>query len=233
LFPQKKVFTTFHGYESYPIKKKAIVIRKVSELLSNGNICVGEFMRKWYKANPDYIIYGGVNIPKKFKKVSEPKAIFFGRLDKQTSIETYLKAAEIIKEKIPTFELIVFGDGPLIGRVKTAVYGFDVEIEKKIANYRFVFVSRYLSILEALVAKKMVFAVYDNPLKRDYLAMSPFKDFVSISGSPKELASRVQHYYSNKNIEQDKIEAGHAWAKKQTWQHIAEIYLKLWKSNSK
>ena len=35
LFPRKKIFTTFHGYESYPIKKRAIIIRKISEILSN------------------------------------------------------------------------------------------------------------------------------------------------------------------------------------------------------
>ena len=46
MFPRKKVFITFHGYESYPVRKRAIIVRRISELLSNGNICVGDFIKK-------------------------------------------------------------------------------------------------------------------------------------------------------------------------------------------
>src|SRR5579859_5414795 len=48
IYPQKPVYTTFHGYESYPIKKNAIRVRKLSEKLSWGNICIGDFIPKWY-----------------------------------------------------------------------------------------------------------------------------------------------------------------------------------------
>ena len=68
LFPEKKVFTTFHGFEGYPVKKKEILVRKVSEFLSRGTISVGSFIKKWYGTNSDYIIYGGVDVPRKAKK---------------------------------------------------------------------------------------------------------------------------------------------------------------------
>lgn len=62
LYPTKPVYTTFHGYETnFPPSKKAIFIRKVSEQLSNGTICVGGYIKKWYGAKPDYVVYGGVN----------------------------------------------------------------------------------------------------------------------------------------------------------------------------
>jgi len=49
LYPKKKVFTTFHGWEGiFPPKWQAKVIRNISEKLSFGNICVGDFIRKWY-----------------------------------------------------------------------------------------------------------------------------------------------------------------------------------------
>ena len=60
MFLSKKSFVTFHGYETYPIKKKAIISRKLSEYLSNGNIIVGDFIKKWYGTTPNYVIYGGV-----------------------------------------------------------------------------------------------------------------------------------------------------------------------------
>src|SRR3989344_7016059 len=48
LFPFKKIYTTFHGYETkFPPTIKARIVRKISERLSNGNICVGAFIKKW------------------------------------------------------------------------------------------------------------------------------------------------------------------------------------------
>lgn len=62
LYPQKAVFTTFHGYEThFPPSKRAILIRKISEKLSWGNICIGDFIKKWYGTKPDFVTYGGVN----------------------------------------------------------------------------------------------------------------------------------------------------------------------------
>lgn len=62
LYPKKPVFTTFHGYETkFPPSKKAIFIRKISEKLSWGNICVGDYIKKWYGTKPDYVTYGGVS----------------------------------------------------------------------------------------------------------------------------------------------------------------------------
>ncbi|MBI4091770.1 MAG: glycosyltransferase family 4 protein, partial [Candidatus Levybacteria bacterium] len=60
LFPFKKVFTTFHGYETiFPPSTKARLLRKISEKLSYGNICIGDFIKKWYGTKPDYVTYGG------------------------------------------------------------------------------------------------------------------------------------------------------------------------------
>lgn len=62
LYFKKPVFTTFHGYETkFPLSPKAILIRKISEKLSWGNICVGDYIKKWYGTHPDFITYGGVN----------------------------------------------------------------------------------------------------------------------------------------------------------------------------
>lgn len=59
--PFKKTFVTFHGWESvYPVPVKNIIVRKVSELLASGNICVGDFISKWYHTHPTFVTYGAV-----------------------------------------------------------------------------------------------------------------------------------------------------------------------------
>lgn len=235
LFLRKKVFTTFHGYESYPIKKKAIIIRKISELLSSGSICVGDFMKKWYGAKPDYVIYGGVTIPKKAREVDRPSAFFWGRLDDQTNVIEYCRAVKKIREKIPKFKFVIAGDGKFrkFAEKYCEVLGFIENPEEKLQKYRFAFVSRYLSILEAFAAKKMVFAVFDNPVKEDYLKMSPFAKFISISPNKDDLASKVHFYYSNKKIEQEMVKRGYKFARKRTWDSVVSIYEKLWEKNKK
>src|SRR6266404_2210228 len=62
LYPQKPVYTTFHGYERYPITKSAIRVRKLSEKLSWGNICIGDFIPKWYGTKATIVSYGGVDV---------------------------------------------------------------------------------------------------------------------------------------------------------------------------
>ena len=60
----RKVYLTFYGWEGiYPIPPKNILVRKISEKMASGNICIGDFIAKWYHTKPDIVSYGGVNPP--------------------------------------------------------------------------------------------------------------------------------------------------------------------------
>ena len=84
------------------------------------------------------------------------------------------------------------------------------------------------SSLEALAARRPVFAIYDNRLKADYLKMTPFSKYISIHNNKNNLASMVQFYYSNKKIEQMQVEAGYDWVRGQTWDRVVDTYERLW-----
>jgi glycosyltransferase involved in cell wall biosynthesis len=236
LYPRKPVYTTFHGYESYPIRRRARLIRKISEKLSWGNICIGDFIKKWYGTNPTYVSYGAVESPisnSQFPIFNKRKAtaLFFGRLDEHTGVLEYVKAVDILKKKYPEFELLVVGEGEykgLIGK-KVKVTGFEKNPEKHFKNYRFAFVSRYLSILEAFASKRLVIAVYDNPVKEDYLRMAPYAKWIIIENKPEMIAKRIEELLANPEKEQKMIEDAYKWAKKQSWEEMVRLYLKLWK----
>jgi len=237
LFPFKKIFTTFHGYESYPLRQKDILVHKMSEKLSNGNICIGHFIKKWYKTKPTYVAYGGVSeinpsagTGEELKTKNDNSALFIGRLDEQTGILTYVETIKIIKKKIPSFDFLIIGDGNL----KSEISG-GIKILKPLGNaseyfknYNFAFVSRYLSILEAMVAKRLVFAVYDNPLKEDYLRTAPFSKYITISSSSSELVSKISFYLDNSRAKEKMVDGAYAWVKKHTWKEMTDTYLKLW-----
>ncbi len=232
LYFSKPIFTTFHGYESYPLKSKFILMHKIAEKLSVGNICIGHFIEKWYKTKPNFVSYGGVDIvqSEKRKAKSENSAVFIGRLDEQTGILTYVKAVEIIRKKIPNFDFLVIGDGQLKDKIdkKIKILKPQDHASDYFEDYNFAFVSRYLSILEALAAKRLVFAVYDNPLKEDYLRMAPFSKYITISGSTSKLVPRISFYLGNSKEKEKVVENAYNWVIDQTWEKVTNTYLKLW-----
>lgn len=232
LYLRKPVFTTFHGYEEYPVPTKNIFIRKLSEKLSNGNICIGDFMTKWYGTKPTFISYGGVDDINPREPEYTNSAVFIGRLDKQTGILMYLKAVELIKKKYPAFKFTVVGDGIYRDKIDkdTAHLGFldESRAKKQLLAHEYAFVSRYLSILEAMMAKRIVFAVYDNDIKRDYLTITPFKEWINIVNNEKELYNLVDHYIRHPEEENKKIEQAYNWVKDQSWGNVVNLYIELW-----
>ncbi|MEK7518144.1 MAG: glycosyltransferase family 4 protein, partial [Patescibacteria group bacterium] len=243
LYLKKPVYTTFHGYEDYPLRLKFILMHKIAEKLSMGNICVGEFMKKWYGTRPNFVSYGGVDktnsekFPPKAdqpmpEKVESSKgAVFIGRLDEQTGIKIYADAVKLIKKKIPNFEFKIIGDGKFRKEIEKdfKVLGFRKDSKKYFSKYHFAFVSRYLSILEAMAAKRLVFAVSDNPLKEDYLKMAPFAKLINIINSENELAKRIIYFLKNSKEKEKMVNKAYEWAITKTWKNVAKQYLLLWK----
>ncbi len=233
LFLSKKSFVTFHGYESYPIARKSIIFRKMSEYLSDGNITVGDFIKKWYYTKPNFVIYGGVDIPKQNVKPKRlDSAIFIGRLDEHTGILDYARAVDLIRKDNPRFDFAVVGDGVYKKRLKRfKPLGFKNDSIKYLKQYNFAFVSRYLSILEALANRRLVFALYDNPVKEDYLRMAPFSKFIIVEKSAANLVEKIKYFQKNPKEAERLIGDGFEWVKNQTWENLIKTYLRLWKTS--
>jgi len=244
LYPSKKVFTTFHGYEGNKIPGfKSKLMHKIAEVLSDGNICVGDFLKKWYGTKPDYTTYGGVeilpintNTTNKYQLASKRlKILFLGRLEEETGIMEYLKALLMLKNIGTKFELTILGDGKLrrkaedfsrLNKINAQFQGFVGNVESYLSEADFIFTSRYLGILESLSYKKFVFAHYNNLIKKDYLEMAPFADFISISKDKEEISKNLKDFINGKSkIDVEKV---YDWVKTQTWGKMVDTYLKLW-----
>ena len=237
LYFNKPIFTTFHGYETkFPPSKKAIIIRKLSDRLSSGSICVGDYVKKWYGASSKYVTYGGVSIRNYHATVCGSyakgiKILFIGRLEEDAGIRIYLRVMDVLKKKRVRFTFDACGDGPFRKEVERfgRVYGFVSDLASYIKSSDFVFASSYLSILEAMAAKKMVFSVYDNPLKEDYLKMSPFAQWIVIESSPEGLADKIIYFLKYQEKKKIITNSAYNWVKTQTWEKVVDKYLSLWK----
>lgn len=228
---RKKIFITFHGYESYPIKFSSKIQKKVAAKYCSGSISVGKFINKWYGIASNAVIYGGVDSKfitaksqNRTKKITH--ILYIGRLGDDMGANTYINTLKRLKKNGFKFNLEVCGDGKYrkefekLGKVN----GFVEDIFSYIRKSDIVFSSSYLTMLEAAVAKKAIFSVYSNPLKEDYLKMSPFSKFVSINSNAKELFESISK--GSKNV---KVEEGYKWAKNQRWENVLKTYKVLWK----
>ncbi len=234
LFLKKPVFITFHGYETkFPPSRWSILIRKISEKLSWGNICVGDYIKKWYGTKPTYTTYGGVrilpintNTTNTTNKNNKLKILFIGRLEKDTGVNIYLQVLKILKKKRIRFEFEACGDGQLRSEVEKIgqVHGFVKDISFYLARSDLVFSSSYLSILEAMVNKKLVFAVFNNPLKEDYLKMTSFAQWIIIENSSIKLVKKMQYYLSHKITREKLTNRAYQWVKSQTWEEVVKVY---------
>lgn len=235
LFPWKRVFTTFHGYEGvYPPSRKSKVVRKLSEKLSYGNICVGEFIRKWYGTKANFVTYGGVKQDQKpklkaRKSSSKINIVFVGRIEVDTGVTIYVRVLQKMKELKINFNFSAFGKGDLTHEFeKFGLVELSKEITSELQKADIVFASSYLSILEALSLGKLVVSVYDNPLKKDYLLMSPFKSYIIMGDKPEEVAEKLQTALQKPDSVQSMIQDAYTWSCKQTWERVRDLYLKLW-----
>ncbi len=238
LFPRKSVYTTFHGYEGrYPPSQRAILVRRLSAVLSKGNICVGDYIKKWYGTKADEVTYGGVNIKypafakaSAGKQNSKFKILFIGRLEKDTGINTYLNAIKLLRKKKTPFAFAICGDGPLREKAEKfgKVYGFVGDLGSYLDDADIIFTSSYLSILEALFHRKAVIAAYENPLKEDYLRMAPFADTICILAGSKKVSENVASLIKNAKVREEVADKAYRWVISQSWSKVADVYESLW-----
>ena len=238
------LYITFHGFEKYPIPKIYTILRKVAEIFTKGNICVGKFITKYYRTKPTFITYGGVNLSEKYeinKKIPKKlnSALFIGRLEPDTGILEYIRAIKILKYKFKIdISLEICGDGKLRSiieeyseknRLTIRINGFVRNLNDYYNKNGIILCSSYLCILESLYRKKLVISIYQNELKKDYLQNSPFIDYILISKNSNEIAKNVKKFLESDKEIYTRIRNGFEFALKNDWSRIISIYIKLWK----
>ena len=135
------------------------------------------------------------------------KILFIGRVGPDTGYDACVELAKLSK-----FKLTVITDKP--------------NAHEFISQTDYVFVSGYLTIIEAALNRKLIFAGYNNPVRKDILIMHPLSRYMIIGQSPSELAKTFLALSPVRIA--DMIESAYAWAKDQTWDRLAAQYESLW-----
>ncbi|NQT30023.1 MAG: glycosyltransferase family 4 protein [Candidatus Saganbacteria bacterium] len=238
----KEYYMTFHGWEGQcPPRKKIILIRKLCQYLTRGNICAGEFIVKWYGTRANIVTYGGIDESILFRQESAPKkegAVFIGRLNFDTGIKEIIEALVILRDEFgKRLPLIICADGPLMPQIKKRVEETGLEVEFKgfvkdpfliARQFKYAFVTGYLGILEAMAQKSLVFAIYDNAMKKDYLELIPHsQEMLEIAGNSSSLAEKVNFHLTHPSADK-MIETAYSFVKNRSIKNLVLEYQNLW-----
>lgn len=243
LMPRKPVYVTFHGYEGYPIAQRYVVIRRWVERLTRGNLCVGDFIVKWYGTRATFITYGGVDV-EHYSRAGPPcrelplRIAYFGRFEADTGVQELVEGVVAYQRASGRqVTLHLFGQGSLEQALQAHAKAEGVpdrisppvpDTAPWLAHYPVVFASGYLTILEGLCAQRIVFAYYANPLREDYLRLHPAASSLAICGSARDVAQGLQRCHEDFDAICRASTPGWQWARQQTWQQVTQLYLRLW-----
>ena len=247
LFFLKPVFITFHGWEGhFPPGRKEILLRKLSALLTKRNMCIGQYISKWYKVQCNYVSYGGTDSFQSTPSIanrSKNKALYIGRLSDDNAFLEYVKILEVLKTKYDIdFDLQVYGNGPL-GRLASEyahIHSLGVSLHRPVENpfehsndSIVAFSPGYLAILEAMIHKTIVCSIFNNELKRDYLLSFPASSRLPIgipltAASAEELADKLVSILDDPQKTELMGQEGFEIARQMTWKRVACAYLKMY-----
>lgn len=234
-------FVTFHGHEGlFPIPWYLRALRKLAVWSTEGQICVGAYIAKWYGTRCTYVVYGGVNA-EQFS--AEPVGhqdeglLFVGRLDQDTGITELLDAFATLKHQGFERQLVIAGDGPLAPKIRersekekleVRLLGKTADIQNLIGKASVVVASGYLSILEALSMGRNVLYLAQNPLRLDYVqGLGGGMPNLHVVRSTKELAMKIRELGTRDAGTHDGQHSTE-WQRRFSWDDVTEKYLKLW-----
>ena len=234
-FLKKPLYITYHGWEGiFPPENKEIHKRANSSKICNANLCIGDFIGKWYNLSPDIVSYGGVDIYEIKSNVNKNKFLFVGRLENDTGIIEYINAFIVFNgQNNNNYFLNICGDGSLREKIISIIsnedqihlIGFVDEIETEIQNSNVILTSGYLGILESFSFKKNVIATHDHALKEDYLKGINNYDsiFWVIENDVYELSKAM-----NEATQENRGILAYDFAKNNTWEILKNKHYKLY-----
>ncbi len=109
---------------------------------------------------------------------------------------------------------------------------YATDVGQYLEQARVAFVSGYLTIAESMALGKPIVAVYETPIKHDYLTCHPQAGAMGIVQSPAEIAQTAEAALALKR-DDPKLRAAQAWALEQTWPHIADRYARQYEIASR
>ena len=238
--PRRKRVYTAHGWGGKcPIPEEAKRLARQRADQSARLVCVGDFIDAWYGTHADMVTYGAtevVEVPGVSPRAGQ--VCLLGRLAQDTGVLVFADGLRLLAERTgEKMTVVVCGDGPLSDEVRRRLThpailldmrGFVERPEWVVAESSVTLTSGFLGILEAMALGSAVLAVSDNPVKEDYLGLSPMAEWISIARTAEDVAAMLVERL-HEPAESSRRQAGREFARNQTWEKVVEGYERLYR----
>lgn len=240
--PGRPVFATYHGYERDPVPPEFRILRKVSERLVKGSICIGSFIREVYGTHCSQSPLGAVRSTTE-RATGHNHAVYVGRLEEDTPILPYIHALEHLTDRYNMhFTLTACGDGTLKEELEeyTSAKGIAARFLGSVADptecylqAEIALAGGFLSILEAMSYGLPVVAYSGTTLKNQYYrSVLDAGGRISIQCSAEGVAREIWRLKTSRALYESVSEQAVDFAEENDWERLAGLYVKLWRGSS-
>ena len=238
ILPAHPVFATFHGYERDPVPLRFKYLRKGSEHLIRGSICIGSFIEKVYGANCIFSPLGAVRTSGK-RATGKNHALYVGRLENDTPIVSYVKALGQVAEKYKiNMMFTACGEGSLKEQLEeycqdngipARFLGSVADPTQHYLNADIALAGGFLSILEAMSYGIPVIAYSGTVLKHQYYkSVLAAGGTISIQSTTAGIAKEMWRLVNSRSLYKQLSERAVEFAEMNDWNRMVDLYLKLW-----
>lgn len=229
-WPNKKIITTFHGYEKiYPIPRRNIFYKQLAQKFSTATLSIGSYINQYYQLDKhnNFLSYGGVTLPRRKVKLADKQAdsfLFVGRLEPDTGLPMFLDFLSLLKQHQHSFSVQFCGAGPLTTQCQKfgPVLGWRSP-RPLLRRSSACFVGGYLSALEGMALHNLVLCAYEHPLKKDYWLTSPLAPYLVIGNS----AEQLYQEYLRLRKQPALLDQAYQLASKHSWSQLESLYAKI------
>lgn len=233
---RRKIYSTIHGYEGYPLRKVHIWAHRIAHAVSAKVIAIGAYIDVWYGTKSNVVLHGGVPDASGTEEPSQQLVLFVSRLASDTNCLEVTQAFIAVSERAPHVQFRIYGFGPLKSVVEALCEGTAVQFCGPVSNVQSVLASAsvivansYLAILEAFSRGKPVVAYYGNALKHDYLhEIALASGAVELAGSIHEIDQLLSGVLADSGRRATLSARGLAYSERFVWRNVARDYLNLW-----
>lgn len=250
-----KLFITFHGYENeFGPTRAQQRWHQLGAAFTDGSLAIGGFHEKWYGVKPTLTSFGAVELESGYESRSDAnesrsrhnnshqsnskkRIVFIGRLQELTGARELVAAVQLLPPQLQQeLKINMYGQGELKQELQESItqhslpitlHGFQANAREELHRADVAFVSQYLAILEALVARVKIISFAGSEFKKAVLQSTPYADSLEIAQSVDELVEMLQKVAEHAG-QKNSHNTHYNWAKSQTWLALTNTYYQLW-----
>ncbi len=240
LFPKKRYILTHCGFDSWPIRWKHRLQRRIADRMAHARIHVGSYIAGAYRSTCEYQ-YIGAPVHEGADPLPAPEKgvfAFLGRLEPDTGFDRSLDALlRLAQRREAPVTLIVCGDGSLRGSfsaaesggVRIVDFGTTPFVREACARAEIIFASSYLAIFDAMAMDRIVVAFAANELKEKYIDGIPgIREAAFVARQARELDEALEEATSCEEARERKRRAARGLIASLSWDRIAEDHLAIY-----